>query len=355
MSESNESNALQALDVFWKQCKDPIWLATNVKLIRNLSKFFFPGKLSVETRRQVRGLLKTGLTSSPLLDKPQFIYAEKLTPAQKEYLFEHFLCTEGFHQAQQGDAFVIDNSSAFLGVVNVQDHLQLQLLDCKGEIEAAWNKLLKMEIELGKELTFAFNDRFGFLTADPSHCGTGLLLHLFVQLPALIHTGRLQEILSRKHLEGVGMMGLQGEPDRLIGDIVVLYNTSTLGLTEEDIVTQARSILTILYMEEKSALNTLRSQPSQAIKDAVSRAYGLLKYSYQIETTEALNALSLLKLGLSLEWVGDTSLERLNSLLFACRRGHLQLKAKTELDQKELLHHRSALLQEGLKELTLHV
>lgn len=351
----SESNSLLELDALWKQCKDPIWLATNVKLIRNLSKFFFPGKLSMETRKQVRGLLKNGLTSSPLLDKPQFLYAEKLTPAQKEFLFEHFLCTEGFHQAHQGDGFVIDHSSSFLGVVNVQDHLQLQLLDCKGEIEAAWNKLLKMEIELGKELSFAFNDRFGFLTADPSHCGTGLLLHLFVQLPAMIHSGRLQEVLSRKHLEGIGVMGLQGEPDHLIGDIVVLYNTATLGLTEEDIVTKARSILTILYMEEKSALAALRSQPPQTIKDAVSRAYGLLKYSYQIETTEALNALSLLKLGFNLEWVGGTSLNQLNSLFFACRRGHLQLQAKAELDQKELLHHRSALLQEGLKDLTLHV
>lgn len=355
MSENNESSALQALEAFWKQSTDPIWLATNVKLVRNLSKFFFPGKLSVETRKQVKGLLKNGLTSSPLLDKPQFLNAEKLTPAQKEYLFEHFLCTEGFHQAQQGDGFVIDKSSTFLGVVNVQDHLQLQLLDCKGEIEAAWNKLLKMEIELGKELSFAFNDRFGFLTADPAHCGTGLLLHLFVQLPALIHTGRLQEVLAKKHLDGVGVMGLQGEPERLIGDIVVLYNTSTLGLTEEDIVTQARSILTLLYLEEKNALNTIRNQPSQAIKDAVSRAYGLLKHSYQIETTEALNALSLLKLGFRLDWVGGTSLDQLNSLFFACRRGHLQLQAKADLDQKELLHSRSALLQEGLKELTLHV
>jgi len=253
-----------------------------------------------------------------------------------------------------GEAFVIDDSGQFLAVLNIRNHLQLQLTDCNGALENTWNRLVGMETSLGKSLNFAFTPQFGFLTADPSTCGTGLIVNIFLQVPALIHSGHLATAISKNTREGVAFTGLQGDPDNLVGDIVVLHNTFSLGLSEENIVSAIRTSLTKLMVEEKGMRAKIRTDGDSEIKDHVSRAYGLLLHSYQIETIEALNSISLLKLGVDLDWLEGTTLQALNNLFFSCRRAHL-VSEKEKEDAEAVLHKRSELIHKTLKDANLNI
>ena len=98
----------------WDSNSHNIWLASTLKLFRNVAQFSFPGKLSTAQRQQRISLASTNLLASKELNNPLLFYAEDLTPHDKEFLFEHYLSTQSFHQAHSGNAFIIDNSGLFL-------------------------------------------------------------------------------------------------------------------------------------------------------------------------------------------------------------------------------------------------
>ncbi len=152
---NSEHHSIFDLKNPWEQHAHHVWLASSLTLARNLQKFKFPSKLDKAREQQIISLIVENLGDCPELTKPELFRSEEITPLQKEFLFEHFLVTDGFYQAHAGEGFVIDESGEFLAVLNVNDHLQLNMLDTQQEIEKAWNRLVKVEGHLGKTLDFA--------------------------------------------------------------------------------------------------------------------------------------------------------------------------------------------------------
>jgi protein arginine kinase len=354
--QMNEQSNINIFDSKpWSQNNNSIWLGSTVSLIRNLEKFFFPGKLSTDKRKQIISLLSKDLLGSQWLKQPRLIKAEDMSPLEKEFLVEHFLSSETFQQAYTGEAFILDETGEFLGLLNLRDHLVLMSIDCKEEIESTWDRLVKIEMQLHKNVHFAFSPRFGFLTSDPGQCGTGLVVYTFLHLPALIYADQLDEVIKKYKDDGIERTGLQGDPQEIIGDIVVFHNQYTLGLTEESILSSLRTFTTKVLVEEKSARSHLKHENLSHMKDRISRAYAILLHSYQIEAIEALQAISLLKLGLDLDWLSGATHTSLNELIFSCRRAHLLCQSKAKITQEELPHRRAEFIHQALKGVTLHI
>lgn len=342
----------------WSQNSNSVWLASTVSLQRNIEKFKFPGKLDGERKKQIVSLISKELLSKDLqtvggLVNPALIKAEELGALEKEFLVEHFLTTANFNQTGAGEGFVLDESGEFLATLNMIDHVHLQLVDCKGELENTWSRLVKLETTLGKTINYSYSPKFGFHTADPTQCGTGLLVTVYLQVAGLVHTGKIDETLDRLADESFNVSGIQGSPNEIIGDIIMVQNNYTLGMTEENIISSMRNFTTKIMVEESSLRNQIKKDNSADFKDKVSRAYGILVHSYQIEAVEALNALSLLKLGAEAGWVSGIGNQEINVLLFNCRRAHLLSQSKEKIPQEDILHKRSEKIHAALKEVKL--
>lgn len=350
------SSSLLCKESPWNENANTIWLGSTLTLFRNLEKFKFPGKLSTDKRKQIISLVTRDLLANDQLKKPKIFHAEELSSIEKEFLVEHFLSDQGFNQAEVGEAFVLDESGEFLAVLNLKDHLLLQWIDPREDLEHTLERLVKVELGLSKAVNFAFSPKFGFLTSDPTRCGTALVVTVFLHLPALIYSNRLDEILEKNKEDGAERTGLQGDPHEMIGDIVAFHNSYTLGMTEESILISMRTLATKLVAEEKSMRQQLKQgidAELAAVKDKVSRAYAILLHSYQIEAIESLQSLSLLKLGLDLGWLEGTAQNTLNRLLFACRRAHLLCHFGQKIQQEELPHKRSEFIHQTLQGLKL--
>jgi len=340
--------------MLWEDEINPIWPATAFILHRNLAKYNFPAKLQELPMKQILEIVKNALLQTPGLSDPLFLKAEDLSPVDKEFLFEHFMCLEGFQNSAQGQGFFIDKSAKFFASINIGNHLQLQLVDSEGNWESGWNRLSQIETAIGTKLDFAYSPRFGYLTSQPSCCGTGLIVLVYLHLPALIHTGQLQEVLSKEKQEEIVAVGIEGPIDGLVGDLLVLRNNATLGLTEENILHTLHMTALKLIVAEKTTRNKLQQENNSLIKDQVSRAFGLLVHSYQLETKEALAALSLLKLGLDLGWISGTSDKKLNEIFFKCRRAHLaHLFDEKSLEQQEIPRKRAEYLHKEIQGIQL--
>ncbi len=339
----------------WEKHTHNVWLASNLALTRNVQKFKFPHKLDKARESQVVSLIFESLAKSSDLSKPELYRSEDIGPLQKEFLLEHFLIADSFYQAHAGEGFVIDESGEFLAVLNVHDHLQLNILDTQQEIEKSWNKLAKIETHLSKTLDFGFQPRFGFLSSNPRQAGTALTISLYLHIPAIIHTGELPELLEREKDEEVDAVGLQGKTTEMIGDILVAHNTCTLGLTEEYILTTMRMWATRAVVAEITIRKKLMEQNNENLKNKVARALGLLTHSYQLEAIEALNAVSLVKLGIEIGWILAPPQINMTQVLFNCRRAHLigQLESKVEIP--ELPRKRAEYLHQIAGQLTLAI
>lgn len=330
----------------WLNDFNPIWVASNIALRRNVEKFKFPAKLAKDRRKQIIALLSQEMLSSKLLLKPYLLNGEEIGALEKDFLVEHFLSSEQFTQAHSGEAFIVDETGEFLASLNLKDHLHIQIIDIKGELESSWNKLVKIEENLNKTISFAYTPEFGFLTADPMEAGTGLHISTFLQLTALIQSGELAETLKKLEDDAIETTHFLGA-DIPVGDVLIVSNRFTLGVNEESIIQSVRSYTTKLMNAEITARK--KAEKSDEMKDKVSRAYAILIHSYQIETQEALNAISLLKMGAELNWVSGVSVAQLNELFFNIRRSHLLRLFPEKIAPEQIAHKRAEYFHSQLK------
>src|SRR5579862_7204111 len=340
----------------WEAGSNPIWPATAFTLHRNITRFNFPPKLSTGHFQQTLSTLSDHLLKSTSLEKPQFLKAENINASDKEFLYEHFLCTEGFQNTLSGQGFLIDDTGNFLALINIDDHLQMRVIECQGNWDNAWNKLNQIETTLGSAVEYAFLPRFGYLTSDPKLCGTGLVVQAYLHLPALIHTAQLPETLQKQKEEGISAAGMGGSLDNIFGDLLVLQNSYTLGLSEENILHDVQSTAMKLMALEKTLRAHLKTENNLDMKDQISRAYGLMLHSYQLQTKEALSALSLIKLGVDLQWIEGITDKVINTLFFQCRRAHLgEILGEHLTDPHEIARKRAEYVHKHIQSIQLKI
>lgn len=351
MTQHSNKFSLRLLDAHpWRNNDNPIWLATTLKLYRNVSKYLFPAKMEAVRQKQLLDVMSRSLCSIKDLDKAVFLRGDQISSLEKQFLFEHFLFLQGLQEAcHPTEGFIVDDSGKFLAVLNLKDHLQMQLIDCGQDLESGFLRMLQLESELAKMFEWSYSNRFGFLTADPRHCGTGLVVRLFLHLPALLTTGYLQGLIeSTESVEAVGMMG--GPLETCVGDIVIVSNRFTLGLSEDEIIRSLRLAGSKLIAEEKKARQKLKED--DALKNRISRAYGMLLHSYQFEADESLSCLSLCKLALDMGFLKGIDHQKLNALFFDSRRAHL-LSLHQESASEEVTKSRAKLVHDAFADSSL--
>ncbi|MDB6081796.1 MAG: Protein-arginine kinase [Chlamydiia bacterium] len=336
----------------WNVNENIIWLASTLALHRNIEKFKFPQKLDTDKKKHILSLVAKTILTSPNLVNPFTIKGEDLSPIEKNFLLEHFLIFEGFSEVHQGEAVVVDDTGQFIGLFNLKDHIHLQYTDISGNLENSWNRLLDIENSLTSSLSFAFSPKFGFLTADPQLCGTGFVITAYLHVPCLIQMNEVQGFFEKDANESILCCGLQGSPQDLIGDLLTVRNVYTLGMSEESIISTLRAAILKLVVAEKDLRTKIKAEGSAFMKDKISRAIGTLKFSYQLDTVEALAAISLVKLGIELGWVQGISVKEMNQIFFACRKAHLNYSLKEKASIENVLIQRAEFIRSKIKAIT---
>jgi len=315
----------------WEKNANAIWLASTLSLHRNIDKFNFPQRLDNEKRRLVAELMEGTLKQITSLDGVCILPLDALHSIDREFLTEHFLMFEPVRDNQHGQTFVIEQSGKILIQINASDHLELHAVEVSGELEKAFHSLAAIEQSVENHIPFSFSNRFGYLTSDPCQSGTGLIVNAYVHIPALIAKGGYHKAISNEHQEGLIFTSLQGNPEDLIGDLLVVKNRWTTGVTEEAILSSIRNTVQKIVAEEQALRKKIQEEKDTHIIDHVSRAIGTLQHSFTIDTSEALRAISQVKFGIELGLVKGITIEAINELFFDCRRAHLAKKINADL------------------------
>ena len=339
----------------WEEVSHAIWPISTFTIRRNLEKNLFPGKLSTEKKIAIGEELHRKFFGLAVTDCESVTPLDDLSPLEREFFLEHFFLGDGLPQVEEGQGVMVGKRARMMAQYNLGDHLTLHLLDASSDWSSAWKTISEMESGLMKEINFAHSSKFGYLTADARHCGTGLEVKAYLHLPALSLMGQLKTALLEDVDKEVSTVSIDKEEGTFLGDLVVLKNTYAIGLSDEQMLRHLFGSANRLMNGEKTLRAHLRESPKTEVRDQVSRAYGLLTHSVKLETHEALSALSLLKLGIDLGWVKGMTDQEVNDLYFRCRRGHLLIDEEKSLETEEVVKKRAELINKKLSTLSIEV
>ena len=132
---------------------------------------------------------------------------------------------------------------------------------------------------------------------------------------------------------GLTLRGTYGEGSKITGALYQLSNQITLGLSESEAVENLRAITVQLMEEERKA----RSQMSENIawQDKIDRAAGILKTARVLSSSECMELLSYIRLGLSTGVLQGVTTQELNALMVNAQPATLMAKAGKQLDQNQ--------------------
>jgi protein arginine kinase len=319
--------------------KTAIVLMTRIRLARNVAGQPFPGWAKPAQRSQILESCSLAVGATAPMKRSLTVGVSELTELEKQILVERHLISRELSSSTQGSGVVISRDQSFSVMVNEEDHLRIQVLRSGFQLKKAWNAINELDSALEEHLDYAFSPQLGYLTACPTNLGTALRGSAMMHLPALVIAGQMEKIVRAVNQLGMVVRGLFGEGSDASGSIFQISNQTTLGETEEEIIKRLQSVLQSIIEHELNAREKLLEGDSGKLFDKIGRAYGILQNGHLLSSGEAMNLLSLIRLGVDLGVFSDGYRSVIDRLFIEAQPGHLQYARKGEFEpnQRDLL------------------
>ena len=273
--------------------QNDVVISTSVHLVRNLREFPFPQMLSLQDKLKVNSIIKDAASFTDY----SFNYLEMKMLSQYEVvsLAERHLISPEFASSRDGRALLITDDEAVSVMLNEEDHIRFQVMYAAFSLDEAYKTANEIDNALSQKLNFAFDERIGYLTQDPTIIGTGMKASVVLHLPGLAGLMQIPKLISTVQKLGLTLRGSYGEGAAAKGDLFRLSNSITLGISEKAAIENLKSIALQIAAQERSAREEIFK--SNATEDKIFRAYGTLKYARLIDTDELMELMSLVRLG----------------------------------------------------------
>ena len=208
---------------------------------------------------------------------------------------------------------------------------------------------MEIDKKIGQNITYAYNEKYGFLTACPIEAGTAMKASVMVHLPALQITGNIGKVLEIINNFGMNVTGIHGEGSKSEGALYQISNKQTLGISEKEIIKKLKLITDKIIEQERIARKYLGKNRLN-LEDRLYRDYGILTNCRKISESECKDLLSTLKLGTDLGIVNELTDLKINKLLLYTQDANLQKYLGTKLEGIDLDAKRAELIKTIIKE-----
>ncbi|CAM3894691.1 protein arginine kinase [Alkalicoccus chagannorensis] len=337
----------------WMKNEGPdadIVISTRIRLARNLENVPFP---LVAAEEQLQSVY-TGTAdhfdqrSHRRFGTFSMLPMQSLAGNEKRILVEKHLISPNLARENQHRGVLLSEDESISIMVNEEDHFRTQCLLSGLQLEEGLKAANTIDDWMESKLDLAFDERRGYLTSCPTNVGTGLRSSVMMHLPGLVITNQLNRIIPAINQLGLVVRGIYGEGSEALGSLYQISNQKTLGNAEEDIIKDLKHVVTQLIQHERDARRQLQEHSLNQLEDRVYRSYGILSYSRRMESKEAMERLSDVRLGIDLGILPEVGAEILNELMVMTQPGFLQQYAGMSLEAEERDQRRAALIRERL-------
>jgi len=227
--------------------------------------------------------------------------------------------------------------------------LRMQSIRSGLQLKQAFKLLDKIDSALEGDLEFAYDPRLGYLTACPTNVGTGMRASAMLHLPGLVLSELINQVVQAVSKIGLAVRGLYGEGTEAMGNLFQISNQTTLGEKEDEIIARLTKVIETIIDKEHDARQVLIQKKSNTLWDQIGRAYGVLTYAHAMSSKEALNLLSIIKLGIDLGAFPEEKRLPIDELFIDTQPAHLQKTSQQKLNAEERDHLRAQIIRARLK------
>ncbi len=330
------------------QSKDEdIVISTRFRLARNLDSYKFPHIISQEDSELLtKEIVKVFSDDDDYYD---FYNVGSLGEVQKHSFVEDHLISHHLIKSQNISSFLIRDDERITIMINEEDHLRIQGLLPGLSLEEGYDLVSKVDDLLDDRLDYAFDDDYGYKTACPTNVGTGLRASIMVHLPALTATGGLNAFMETMRKIGLTVRGLYGEGTEALGFLYQISNQTTLGQTEEDIIKKLEKVSLQVISRERKTREYIYMKQKEFVENRVFRSFGMLKYSRQMNSREAMLHMSNIKLGIDLDIIKGLRSKEIVKLMIKVQPANLQLLLNKQMLKEERDIERASYIRDYFK------
>ncbi len=273
-------------------------LSSRVRLARNLVRLPFPGRADDAQLAEIQRILDNVLADLGTAFGQTFerIVIDELSDVQREVLIGKQLISEKF-TADQPHRMAYISADMGIGIlVNEDDHLHIQAMTPGLSPAEAFQTAARADDFIEARLDLAFDERMGYLTAQPTNLGTGLRASVIVHLPGLVYTRNIENIIHSFPQLGLAVQPLHGGAEGV--HLYKISNQLTLGYAEAEIIENLRTAVGEIAAHERRARKALSYVGKDSVEDGVWRALGILSYARSLTEQETLDLLSRVRYGI---------------------------------------------------------
>ncbi len=326
-----------------------IVISSRVRLARNLRNRAFPGWAKKAERTAILELIKPRVEDLPDMQDSFSEALQELTPVEKQVLVERHLISREHAAKGVGSGVVMNRKQTLSIMINEEDHLRMQAIRSGLQLKQAHKLVDKIDSALESKLDFAYDQHLGYLTACPTNVGTGMRASAMLHLPGLVLSELINQVIQAVSKIGLAVRGLYGEGTEAMGNLFQISNQTTLGEKEEEIIARLSKVIETIIEKEHDARQVLIQKKPNTLWDQIGRAYGVLTFAHAMSSKEALNLLSIIKLGVDLGAFPEDRRLPIDELFIDTQPAHLQKSSQQKLNAEERDHLRAQIIRERLK------
>ena len=317
---------------------DMTLVSTRIRLARNIDGLPFPHKLGEAHARKIIDKVESALAP---VDKFSRYDICGLTELDGNILREkHLISTDLLSDSPYGSVLISADETVSV-MVNEEDHVREQVILGGLALDQAYDRINRIDDILAQNVKFAFSQRLGYLTACATNLGTGMRASVMMFLPALTIQHLIDSCINDVSRLNITVRGVYGEGSRAEGYLYQISNQHTLGVTESEILDYVKSAINHIVEAEMRARELLkRDEPS--LKDKIFRAWGIAENAYKLSTGEAMELLSMIRLGAHYGYIDISDADEYQKLVTNCQPANMQLLGgkNISVDDRDILRAR---------------
>ena len=339
----NSDNGLLPSDI------DSIVTSTRIRLARNIATYPFPAKLN---KKQAEEIVRSVRYELNHLQRFTMHDIGELRDDEAKLLQERHLISPALIRNRAMSAAFITENKEISVMVNEEDHLREQFITRGFRLTEAYEGLGKIDDALDKALTFAYDEKFGYLTACPSNLGTGMRASVQMFLPGIAKYNYFEAVLPTLKANGMTVRGVYGEGSAAEGYEYQVSNQKTLGVSEQEILVETQETVKRICEQELVLRRRMLREDGLALRNSCMRAYGLLTNCVLLTEKELQTSLVHIKLGIALGFFKTHDPAALNDFISNMRPASFKIdNCEGEMTEQEQNLLRAEISQKVLAEL----
>ena len=322
-------------------------VSSRIRLARNLNGYPFPERLKSD--KQAKEIIRSVSSAINKVDEFRLYYMDSISDDDALNLVENHLISPALLKKPARSAALINEAGNLSIMINEEDHLREQCIQSGLSLRSSYAIMSAKDSLIARSIAFAYDEQLGYLTACPTNLGTGLRASVMMFLPALAIGGLMPELVSRARRNGLTIRGAYGEGSSAEGYTYQLSNEVTLGVSEEEILTQVEEAVSkVEELEAVERKNLRNGANGLALKDKCLRAYGILTNCALMPSEEFSSLCADLKLAACLGYLNcDTT--RIDELTIKMKPSNLNVLAGRKLTSEERDSYRAQYASNRIK------